>query len=192
MSSKMSSAKPVNHSCTGGVPCVPPPPGTAKSRQAIQQAIDKLDLDCIKIKLMDSKEGKGWTREQADRVERQYKRFLFMAATMDQPFVPTDDIDEFWHTHILDTQKYTEDCQNVFGYFLHHFPYFGMRGEEDAANLRSLFEASCHAYEIEYGESYVSERAARPTNPPSALDKGTSKELIKPHIRPSFATMQSA
>jgi hypothetical protein len=40
----------------------------------------------------------------------------------------------------------------VFGYFLHHFPYFGMRGEQDAADL-SAAAARMHAiYEREFGE----------------------------------------
>jgi hypothetical protein len=70
---------------------------------------------------------------------------------------PSKDVDKFWHGHILDTLKYAEDCQNVFGYFLHHFPYFGMRGEEDAANLRAA-SANMHAiYEREFGEALPNE-----------------------------------
>ncbi|NJN86389.1 MAG: hypothetical protein HC881_08865 [Leptolyngbyaceae cyanobacterium SL_7_1] len=45
--------------------------------------------------------------------------------------VPPDDIDQVWHYHILDTQKYATDCQHLFGYFIHHFPYLGTRGEYD-------------------------------------------------------------
>jgi hypothetical protein len=85
----------------------------------------------------------------------------------DESIAPTKDVDKFWHGHILDTLKYAEDCQNVFGYFLHHFPYFGMRGEEDAANLRAA-SANMHAiYEREFGETLPSDAAfcmaARPS-----------------------------
>jgi len=96
------------------------------------EKLDLLNLDCIKIKLMDKEEGKGWSREEADKLEVSYKRFLYMTHFSDEPIVPTKDIDSFWHQHILDTEKYAEDCEKVFGYFMHHFPYFGMRGEEDA------------------------------------------------------------
>jgi hypothetical protein len=51
----------------------------------------------------------------------------------------------------LDTQKYQEDCERVFGYFLHHFPYFGMRGEEDAENLKHAWAESCALYEKRFG-----------------------------------------
>jgi hypothetical protein len=41
----------------------------------------------------------------------------------------------------------------MFGYFLHHFPYFGMRGEDDAAALRAASERMHEIYEREFGET---------------------------------------
>ena len=127
---------------------------TAKAVEQVVAAIQALDLDPIKLKLMDAEEGQGWTREYVDRMELAYKRFLsLMVRFPDETIAPTKDVDKFWHGHILDTIKYADDCQNVFGYFLHHFPYFGMRGEEDAANLRAA-GGNMHAlYEREYGEA---------------------------------------
>ena len=61
----------------------------------------------------------------------------------------------FWHCHILDTKKYADDCQHALGFFLHHFPYFGMRGEEDSQNLRRAFEETLTLIEREYGESLL-------------------------------------
>jgi hypothetical protein len=102
---------------------------------------------------MDPEEGQGWSREYVERMELAYKRFLtLMVRFPDQTIAPTKDVDKFWHGHILDKMKYAEDCQNVFGHFLHHFPYFGMRGEEDAANLRTAAERMHSIYEREYGE----------------------------------------
>lgn len=121
---------------------------------AIKERIDDLDLDPIKIKLMDPEEGKGWSLERADEVEKWYKRYLFLCAKYDEiPLVPVADIDDFWHQHILDTRKYAADCEWVFGYFLHHFPYFGMRGEDDAAALTSAAEDTLRIFEAEYGET---------------------------------------
>lgn len=56
--------------------------------------------------------------------------------------VPTKNIDAFWHTHILDTALYAIHCDILFGKFLHHFPYFGVRGEQDKANLNAAFEVT--------------------------------------------------
>jgi hypothetical protein len=117
------------------------------------EAIFALDLDPIKLKLMDKDEGHGWTRVEADRHEMEYKRFLALLAKFpDEVIAPNTDVDKFWHGHILDTMKYAEDCQHVFGYFLHHFPYFGMRDEEDAANLASAAVNMQRLYQQEFGE----------------------------------------
>lgn len=118
------------------------------------QAIDQLDLGPIKVKLMDKEEGKGWTAEQVNMAEKWYKRFLFLCLKYpSKPIVPSKVIDAFWHYHILDTMKYAEDCQNIFGYFLHHFPYFGMRGDEDAKSLKAAFVNTNGLLMSEFGES---------------------------------------
>jgi hypothetical protein len=125
----------------------------ARSVEQVLAAIQALDLDCIKLKLMDAEEGQGWSREHADRTELEYKRFLaLMTKFPEETLAPTKDVDRFWHGHILDTLKYAEDCANVFGYFLHHFPYFGMRGETDAENLRAAGSRMHALYESEFGE----------------------------------------
>jgi hypothetical protein len=134
-----------------------------KTAQQMVEAIFSLDLDPIKVKLMDKTEGHGWTREQADHNELEYKRFLALLAKYpDQSIAPTTEVDKFWHGHILDTMKYAEDCDNVFGYFLHHFPYFGMRGEEDAANLVSAFMnmQRLHGQEFDDENQVISKKSA--------------------------------
>ena len=113
--------------------------------------IEMLDLDPIKIKLMDSKEGEGWSRTQVDEVEREYKRFMYLVAKYpSRSIVPTKLVDKFWHAHILDTQKYEKDCDDIFGHFVHHFPYFGMRSAEDAQDLERSFAESNALYLAEF------------------------------------------
>ena len=70
--------------------------------------------------------------------------------------MPSKDIDIFWHTHILDTQKYMADCETLFGKYFHHFPYFGMRGEKDRINLEEAFSETDELYLQHYGESPLS------------------------------------
>ncbi len=141
--------------------------------EQVVAAIQMLDLDPIKLKLMDPEEGQGWSRDYVDRMGLAYKRFLtLMVKFPDESIAPTKDVDKFWHGHILDTLKYAEDCQNVFGYFLHHFPYFGMRGEEDAANLRAA-SANMHAiYEREFGEALPRAMAFCTAAKPSVQSNG--------------------
>ena len=127
---------------------------TNRPVEQVIAAIEALDLDSIKLKLMDPEEGQGWSREYADGMELAYKRFLMLLVThSEETIAPNKDVDKFWHGHILDTLKYAEDCQNVFGNFLHHFPYFGMRGEEDAKNLAAAARNMKRLYQQEFGSA---------------------------------------
>src|SRR6267143_1780426 len=125
---------------------------TNRPVERVIAAIEALDLDPIKLKLMDPEEGQGWSREYVDRMELAYRRFLTLLVTHPEvTLAPCKDVDKFWHGHILDTLKYAEDCDEVFGRFLHHFPYFGMRGPEDSANLAKAAENTRRLYRQEFG-----------------------------------------
>src|SRR6266571_2799379 len=129
----------------------------ARSTEQVIAAIQTLDLDPIKFKLMDPEEGQGWSREYVNQMAIEYKRFLTLSVKYsEETIAPSKDVDKFWHGHILDTMKYAEDCQNVFGYFLHHFPYLGMRGEEDAARHVQAGSAMYRLYQQEFGETIPS------------------------------------
>lgn len=98
----------------------------------IDQDIKSLNLECIAYKVC---RDEMWSLEKTDLVELKYRAFLQVIRDSGLPkeISPTRDIDIFWHHHILDTQKYSEDCQAIFGFFLHHYPYSGIFSEEDAA-----------------------------------------------------------
>lgn len=119
----------------------------------LKESINAIELSMVKIKLQDTEEGKGWSQDYANQIEQEYKRFLYLLA-VDIDAVPTKDIDAMWHQHILDTRAYAADCQRVFGSFVHHFPYLGMRGPEDKKLLEEKFAATCAAYLIHFGTPY--------------------------------------
>lgn len=99
--------------------------------------IESLDLEPIKFKLISEH---NWTLARCDLVEKHYKGFLKLVLIQpDTNFVPTLDVDEMWHTHILDTRKYVADCHRIFGEYIHHYPYLGMKDEADAAAAREQF-----------------------------------------------------
>ena len=121
----------------------------------LRSDIDALDFAMVKLKLQDPEEGQGWSPEFCDEVEEEYKSFLALKRTYpNRDIVPNGLVDVFWHQHILDTVKYADDCQAIFGFFLHHFPYFGMRGEEDHANLCAAFEETRDLFELHFGKSW--------------------------------------
>lgn len=116
-------------------------------------AIQAMDLSMIKFKAMRKEDGYGWSTAYADAMEQAYKRYLILHAKYpEMTLAPEQDIDRFWHMHILDTRKYAADCEATFGRFLHHFPYLGLRGEEDAKALDNAFEKMQELYLKEFGE----------------------------------------
>ena len=117
--------------------------------------ISALNLDPIKQKLMHVESGEGWTLEQANAVEVEYRRFLYLMKKFpNEQTSPSVAVDTFWHYHILDTMKYAVDCEQVFGYFLHHYPYVGMVGENASAEHHDSGERMRELYEQTFAVSY--------------------------------------
>ena len=68
----------------------------------------------------------------------------------DKILPPSEDIDEFWHYHILDTKKYHQDCFKIFGCYRHHNPYFGFGDNKPA--LMEAFADTLTLYIKEFAE----------------------------------------
>ena len=121
-----------------------------------QEFIDRLkniDLEPIIFHLVNYKDTQ-WTLEQAEQVSQMYLGFLYLSWKYpNKAIVPSKAVDKFWHQHILDTQKYHQDCQMVFGYYVHHFPYFGMRGQEDVNALNTAFEETMALFNEHFGQT---------------------------------------
>jgi hypothetical protein len=112
---------------------------------------EQLDLEPIKFKLMSKNSGLGWSLEFCDEVEQQYKRWMTLVGKYpNEHLVPSHFVDIFWHYHILDTQKYAADCIHSFGFFVHHYPYFGMQGEEEKANASKAWEETKKVFRNEF------------------------------------------
>ena len=111
---------------------------SAKGLEFIKKLIS-LDWGPIAFKLTHP-EGEGLTPRQAGVAIAKYMAFLLLIYLYPQAkIVPTREIDLVWHHHVLDTSKYAEDCQELFGRFVHHYPYFGLRDESDRCNLEVAF-----------------------------------------------------
>ncbi len=100
-----------------------------------------------------------WDEDSALKIVKYYKNYLWLLRKYSQahPIIPPSvDIDEIWHHHILDTYKYQEDCAAIFGQYLHHYPYFGMRGESDYLELERTFKITQQLHLEEFGEKIES------------------------------------
>lgn len=121
--------------------------------EALSRLDEALDLSNVRMKLADPDEGPGYGPELLDVMEAEYRRFLALHLTdPDADIVPCKIVDEMWHRHILDTAAYRADCDAIFGRFLDHFPYFGMRGEEDAQALEDAYADTLTRYRNAFGE----------------------------------------
>jgi hypothetical protein len=123
--------------------------------KSIDPKIAAVNLEMVKMKLQDAEEGLGWSIEQCEDAEVEYKRYLNLCLLYGKGIVPNKIMDSMWHFHILDTRAYVNDCEAVFGHYLHHYPYFGMRGEEDAQNLKDSFGETKVKYEQAFNEPMV-------------------------------------
>jgi len=127
---------------------------TTKPEQDVIASIQSLDLESVKLRVMDAELGEGWTREYADSIETAYKTYLTMLVKYPddaEDILLSKDVDEFWHTHILQTMKYAQDCQAVFGNFLHHAPHVGEITATDLERRTALAEKTRRLYEQEFG-----------------------------------------
>jgi len=127
--------------------------------------IAELDLAPVSEKLRTS-DPERWSTESVRDVEEKYRRFLAIHLVHPgETFVPNKILDEYWHQHILDTHRYAQHCDELFGSMLHHDPYFGLR---DAAELKANGAAFQHLkslWEIYFGEHLLGE-----SNPCSSSD----------------------
>lgn len=93
-----------------------------------------------------------WERSDALHCLNFYKNFLKLSKKhRSEGLVPTREIDEFWHNHILYTKRYFEDCLQIFGHYLHHRPAMP---DENKQELITGYLKTKELYLEEFGEPY--------------------------------------
>ena len=118
----------------------------------VESRINEESLDLIRCKMNDTPEF-GLGRGEVEMSVEEYRRFLVLK--MENPGVklaPTGLMDKAWHMHILDTRRYAEDCEAMFGRFLHHHPsYNGTESGERADVLTRASEMMTKLYSESFG-----------------------------------------
>jgi len=126
--------------------------GQAQTVDETLVTCSKIDFEMIALKLHDGSEGPGWSHDRIQWTIGEYRRFLSLSlAFPTESIVPSKDVDVVWHAHILDTQAYARDCEDLFGFFLHHFPYLGLRGAEDEVRLERAYARTLELYAKAFG-----------------------------------------
>ena len=121
-------------------------------KTASESRINEESLDLIRCKMNDAPE-LGLDGEEVEMSVEEYRRFLVLK--MENPRVklaPTSLADKAWHMHILDTRRYAEDCEAMFGRFLHHHPsYKGVESDEREDVLTRASEMMAALYSKRFG-----------------------------------------
>jgi hypothetical protein len=108
----------------------------------VDSDIAALDLECVAYKAC---RDEGWSLKQVDIAELEYRAFLHVIRhCASAAIAPSKRVDLFWHHHILDTAKYIQDCEALFGRYIHHFPYSGLFGDADAKAQRERVLNTMH------------------------------------------------
>ena len=111
--------------------------------------IKSLDLKYIVHRIVKQS---NWDVTPAEEAVRKYKNFLLLHLLyQDFKVVPTRAIDLVWHEHILHTQKYMADCNQIFGAYFHHTPT--ERPEEEGVDHSDFIETA-RLYEKQFREPY--------------------------------------
>lgn len=125
--------------------------------RTLPDSIAALELDFLGRKLLQDDADEAarrngerlWDEERVARALHEYRQFLaLMLWHPDAYLVPSEDIDEVWHAHVLFTARYQADCDTIFGAFQHHLPELGDAEDAPAEALHGrddtlqLFEAA--------------------------------------------------
>lgn len=125
--------------------------------------IDSIDFSKIINKMMKKDR---WKKSDAESICKYYRNFLYLTKKYNQEYgqlPPSEEVDEFWHNHILDTEQYIKDSDAIFGKYLHHYPYFGMDEKSNEKDLQNAFDRMQNLYEKEFGERIYRVRSLRLT-----------------------------
>ena len=121
------------------------------TENGLDMRVSRLDFERLKHKYTESSEAEMSAAEW-DMAEQEYRRFLTLKSFYPSVvLVPSKMVDTLWHAHILDTRAYREDCQQVFGRFIDHYPYFGIYGQDDYQELKNAFAQTVTLYEKHFG-----------------------------------------
>lgn len=91
----------------------------------------------------------GWSKEYANRVITEYKKFVFLSAVSGKSLTPSDEVDQAWHMHMIYSRSYwVEMCGEILnGFMLHHGPTKGGKAEAERFNNQYQYTLDLY-YEV--------------------------------------------
>jgi hypothetical protein len=137
---------------------------------AALKRVGEIDLSKINKKLQHD-DPDYWTDGKIAEAEEAYRRYLALNLLYPEKTLAVNKVlDDYWHSHILDTRKYAEDCNHIFGKILEHYPYFGLPGEKDEGENVPAFAVTQRVWEEAFGTPLVNKTKLGP-KPRLTLDR---------------------
>lgn len=122
----------------------------------VKKYIDEFDLSMIAAAMVKKQ---NWLLSEVEEGLRFYRNFLYLNYKYPNvSLVPSEDIDEIWHNHILHTKKYRDDCEKIFGNYLDHLPSLAKEGSSAMNELRNAFSKTQDLHEKEFGYPIIGVR----------------------------------
>ena len=115
----------------------------------------------------------GWSRVFAERVVNEYKRYIFLAATVGRSMTPSEEVDQAWHLHLSYSKSYwTRMCGELLNNPLHHNPTEG--GSSEADKHLKQYDDTLRTYRETFGKD-------APTDiwPPASIRFGPDAEGVR-------------
>lgn len=175
----------------------------ASSRESLKQQLNEFEIDPPEARLGFAARlarENDWSQDFAERVVREYKRYLFLAVTAGAEMTPSDAVDQAWHLHLTYTRSYWRDlCGELLGTELHHLPTQG--GPSERTRFRQQYLDTLAQYRDAFGEDAPTdiwpsaEQRFNAANRFVRLNLGNAWLLPKPDFRmtsPRLAVLAAA
>ena len=95
---------------------------------------------------------KNWSLDFAGRVTREYRRFLYLAASAPGEVTPSRAVDAAWHLHLTYSRHYWDElCGRILGRPLHHNPSTGAAADEE--RFARQYEDTLALYRRTFGQT---------------------------------------
>jgi hypothetical protein len=110
--------------------------------------ISNIDLQLIENDLIRTL---GWSHSKCEDIIAEYKKFMYLCITntdKTKSLIPSKDVDEVWHAHILRTEKYVSDCHIAGKQYIHHSP---TPSDAPPANPSEFENGTKYLYEKVFG-----------------------------------------
>ena len=104
----------------------------------------------------------GWSLTYAERVYKEYLKFIYLAVTSSKNVTPSDEVDQVWHLHLCYSTSYWNDlCGSLLKKKLHHGPTKGGKIESD--RFFEQYENTLNLYKDCFGSDAPSDIWPSPT-----------------------------